>query len=147
MQRTKSMESSRGSDLDTPQPKGKLATSMVSPEKQTSFVFKKSDVKPVVHLAGKTAPKPLEPAKKSRKRKRAVKAGGPVVKAVKPKRGGPVVKASGSVAKKRIEFPMPKASAKGQTSDKAYGYGCSKCVYREYGTPCRNNICVKKDKE
>ena len=142
-----SMVSGSATKFKTPPKKRTDATSMVTPEKQTSFVFKKSDVKPVVHLAGKTAPKPLEPAKKSRKRKPAVKAGGPVIKAVKPKRGGPVVKASGSVAKKRIEFPMPKASAKGQTSDKVYGYGCSKCVYREYGTPCRNKICVKKDKE
>ena len=125
MQTNDSMVPRRGSELKTPPTKRTPATSMVTPEKQTSFVFKKSDVKPVVHLAGKTAPKPLEPAKKSRKRKPAVKAGGPVVKAVKPKRGGPVVKKSGS----------------------ANGYGCSKCLYRENGTPCRNNKCVKKDKE
>ena len=123
------------------------ATSMVTPEKHFSFVFKKSDMKPVVHLAGNAAPKPVEPAKKSMKRKPAVKAGGPVVKAVKPKRGGPVVKASGSVAKTRIEFPMQKAAAEGQSSDKAYSYGCSKCLYRKYGTPCRNNKCVKKANE
>lgn len=120
-----SMVSGSAAKFKTPPKKKTDATSMATPEKQTSFVFFKSDVKPVVHLAGKAAPKPLEPAKKSRKRKSAVKAGGPVVKAVKPKRGGPVVKKSGS----------------------ANGYGCSKCLYRENGTPCRNNKCAKKDKE
>lgn len=133
MQINNPMVPRRGSELKTPPPKRTPATSMVTPEKQTSFVLKKPDVKPVVHLIGKTAPKPVEPAKKSRKRKPAVKAGGPVVKAVK--------------AKTRIDWPVPKASATGKTTDQVYGYGCSKCVYRVYGKPCGNKICVKKDKE
>ena len=81
MQGNNSMEPRRWSDLNTPNPKSKSAAPLVSPEKQTSFVFKTTDVKPVVRLIGKTAPKPLEQAKKSMKKKTVVKAGGPVVRA------------------------------------------------------------------
>ena len=128
MQGNNSMVPRRGSDLKTPIPKGKLATPMVSPEKQTASVFKKTDVKPVVHLIGKTPPTPVGPAKKAMNRKPVVKAGGPVVKAVKPKG-----KSKGKAARK--------------TSNQVYGCGCSRCRYRVYGSPCDNGVCVKKEKD
>ena len=51
MQTNDSLMPRRGSKFKTPPKKRTAATSMVTPEKRTSFVFKKSDVKPVVHLA------------------------------------------------------------------------------------------------